>query len=112
MTFYPQLIEAGRVYILDTPLFRVRNKKQNIYCYNETEKTKAIKELKNAEVTRFKGLGELSDSDFRAFVGEGMRLVKIEVSDFKEANDAMHFYMGKNTQTKHDFIMRNLVILD
>ena len=112
MTFYPQLIEAGRVYILDTPLFRVRNKKQNIYCYNETEKNQAVTEIKNAEVTRFKGLGELSDSDFRAFVGEGMRLVKIEVSDFKEANDAMHFYMGKNSQTKHDFIMKNLVISD
>lgn len=108
MTFYPQLIEAGRVFILDTPLFRVRNKRENRYCYSEKEKNIAVKELRNAEITRFKGLGELSAKDFKEFIGPGMKLVPITISNFKEAEDAMHFYMGKNTPQKRTYILENL----
>ncbi len=108
MSFYPQLIEAGRVFILDTPLFRVRNKRENRYCYSEKEKNVAVEEIRNAEITRFKGLGELSAKDFKVFIGPDMKLVPITISNFKEAEDAMHFYMGKNTPQKRTYILENL----
>ena len=112
MSFYPQLIEDGRIFILDTPLFRVRNKKENIYCYSEAEKKQAMNTLRNAEITRFKGLGELSAEDFKKFIGKEMKLIPVTVSDFNDANDAMHFYMGKNTPQKKEYILENLRIED
>ena len=110
LQFFPDLIKKNHVFILQTPLFRVRNKQKTIYCYSEEEKQKAIKELsKNPEITRFKGLGEISPEEFKNFIGKNMRLdpVKLKKEDVREI---LEFYMGKNTANRRNFIIDNLVV--
>ena len=109
--FFEQLIHDGHVYILETPLFRVRNKEKTIYCYSEAERDAAVKELGGKpEITRFKGLGEISPKEFAQFIGKQMRLSKIEYSAKAEAAGILTFYMGKNTPERKDYIMDRLVV--
>ncbi len=109
--FFEQLVHDGHVYILETPLFRVRNKEKTIYCYSEAEREAAIKELgSKPEITRFKGLGEISPKEFAQFIGKGMRLSKIEYSARAEAAGILTFYMGKNTPERKDYIMDRLIV--
>ena len=111
LQFFPELVKEGHVYILETPLFRVRNKKKTIYCYSETERIQAINELgKNAEITRFKGLGEISPNEFRNFIGKNMRLDPVIVGKESSIQDLLKYYMGKNTQERQQFIINNLKI--
>ncbi len=109
LQFFPDLIRNNHLYILQTPLFRVRNKKETIYCYSEQERRNAIERIgKNAEITRFKGLGEISPDEFKNFIGEDIRLEPVVIAkDFKIA-DLLSFYMGKNTPERQDFIIDNL----
>jgi len=110
LTFFEELIVQGRVYILETPLFRVRTKKETRYCYSAKERDDAVKALRQgAEVTRFKGLGEISPSEFGQFIGSEMRLIRVDVQTLKAVPEVLEFYMGKNTPTRRDYIMRNLV---
>ncbi len=107
--FYESLILKGHIYILETPLFRVRNKKETVYCYNENEKTSAVKKLgADPEVTRFKGLGEISPKEFGRFIGPDMRLIQVSVEHLKDIPDTLEFYMGKNTPDRKSYIMENL----
>ncbi len=109
MKYYPDLIRRGHVHILQTPLFRVRNKKENRYCYTPEEKEKAIKELKTGvEITRFKGLGEISSDEFVHFIGPGMRLDLVKLAEEESIADIMSFYMGDNTLERQNFIRANL----
>ena len=109
MKYHPDLIRRGHVYILQTPLFRVKNKNAVRYCYNAEEKEAAIKELKTkVEITRFKGLGEISWDEFTGFIGKDMRLDKVRLSDEEPLADVMEFYMGKNTTERQEFIVQNL----
>jgi topoisomerase-4 subunit B len=109
MKYYPELIRRGHVYILQTPLFRVHNKKERRYCYSIEERDKAVKELKNGvEITRFKGLGEISSDEFVDFIGENMRLDTVKLSDEESIQTIMEFYMGINTYERQHFIMDNL----
>jgi topoisomerase IV subunit B len=110
LNFFEELVVAGHVHILETPLFRVRDKKQTIYCYSERERDKAYKTLAGApETTRFKGLGEISPKEFGQFIGDGIRLVKVDVKPMKQVPQVLEFYMGKNTPERRDFIMENLI---
>ncbi len=109
LQFYPELIKSGHVYILQTPLFRVRNKRETIYCYSDEERIDAIKKLgKNAEITRFKGLGEISPDEFRFFIGPNMRLDPVILKRDTPINEMLEFYMGKNTPDRQKFIIDNL----
>ena len=109
MKYYPDLIRRGHVYILQTPLFRVKNKKEVRYCYNIEEKDKAVSALKTGvEITRFKGLGEISSNEFEDFIGEGMRLDKVKLSDEESIAEIMEFYMGDNTIDRQNFIRHHL----
>jgi len=109
MKYYPDLIRRGHVHILQTPLFRVHNKKATRYCYSIDEKEKAIKDLKTGvEITRFKGLGEISSHEFVDFIGENMRLDPVKLSDEESISEIMEFYMGDNTGERQRFIMENL----
>ena len=109
MKYYPDLIRRGHVHILQTPLFRVRNKKATKYCYSVDEKEAAVKELKTGvEITRFKGLGEISSNEFVDFIGENMRLDPVKLSDEESIFDIMSFYMGDNTIERQNFIRENL----
>jgi topoisomerase-4 subunit B len=109
LQFFPDLVKAGHVYILETPLFRVRNKKETHYCYNEEEKQAAINKLgSKPEITRFKGLGENSPEEFGNFIGEDIRLQPVLVDKEKHIIKILEFYMGKNTPTRQDFIIDNL----
>ncbi len=111
LQFFPDLIKKGHVYILQTPLFRVRNKKETIYCYSEEERINAIKKIgKNAEITRFKGLGEISPDEFKNFIGKDMRLERVSLRKEDAVNDLLLFYMGKNTSERQEFIIENLVV--
>ncbi len=111
LQFYPELIKAGHVYILQTPLFRVRNKKKTIYCYSDEERVNAIETLKpNPEITRFKGLGEISPDEFKHFIGESMRLEPVILTKENKIHDILGFYMGKNTPERQQFIIKNLRI--
>ena len=111
LQFFPDLIKKGHVYILQTPLFRVRNKKETRYCYTEEERVKAINELgPNPEITRFKGLGEISPSEFKYFIGKDMRLEQVKWRKTDSVNDLLEFYMGKNTMERQEFIIDNLVV--
>lgn len=111
LQFFPDLIKQKHVYILQTPLFRVRNKQKTIYCYSEEEKQKAIKDLgKNPEITRFKGLGEISPDEFRYFIGKDIRLDLVSLKKEDLVKDMLEFYMGKNTMERQNFIIDNLVI--
>ena len=109
--FFPELIRSGHLYILQTPLFRVRNKKENFYCYSEEERQKAVKKCgTSAEITRFKGLGEISPDEFKDLIGENMRLDKVRLTKDDPINDMLEFYMGKNTPDRQGFIINNLRI--
>ncbi|MDX9695777.1 MAG: DNA topoisomerase IV subunit B [Bacteroidales bacterium] len=111
LQFFPDLIKNGHLYILQTPLFRVRNKKETIYCYSETEREEAIKKLgQNPEITRFKGLGEISPEEFKHFIGKDIRLDPVRIRRDDAINDLLEFYMGKNTPERQDFIVENLKI--
>ncbi len=111
LQFFPDLIKQKHVYILQTPLFRVRNKQKTIYCYSEEEKQKAILSLgKNPEITRFKGLGEISPDEFRYFIGKDIRLDQVSMKKEDLVKDMLAFYMGKNTMERQNFIIDNLVI--
>jgi topoisomerase-4 subunit B len=109
LSYFEELVVAGRVFILETPLFRVRNKKETRYCYTAKEMEQARAELSGNEVTRFKGLGEISPSEFGQFIGEDMRLVEVNVKSIKSVPETLEFYMGKNTPERRTFIMENLV---
>lgn len=109
LQFYPDVVKSGHLYILQTPLFRVRNKKKTIYCYSDEERQKAIKELgPNPEITRFKGLGEISPDEFKHFIGASMRLDPIILRKTSEINEVLSFYMGRNTPERQVFIIDNL----
>ena len=111
LQFFPDLIKKGHVYILQTPLFRVRNKKETHYCYTDEERLAAIKKCgANPEVTRFKGLGEISPDEFREFIGENIRLDKVRITKDDPIHDLLEFYMGKNTYERQGFIIDNLRI--
>ncbi|NCA84586.1 MAG: type IIA DNA topoisomerase subunit B [Clostridia bacterium] len=109
LQFYPDLVKAGHLYILQTPLFRVRNKKDTIYCYSEEERIGALKKLGvNPEITRFKGLGEISPDEFKHFIGSSMRLDPVILKKGQALGDMLSFYMGKNTPDRQTFIIDNL----
>ena len=109
--FFEQLVHDGHIYVLETPLFRVRNKEKTIYCYSEAERDNAVKELGGrSEITRFKGLGEISPKEFAQFIGNEMRLSKVEYAPKIEAAPIFNFYMGKNTPERKDYIMDRLVV--
>ncbi len=111
LQFFPDLIKQKHVYILQTPLFRVRNRQKTIYCYSEEEKQTAIKALgKNPEITRFKGLGEISPDEFRHFIGKDIRLDLVSMKKEDAVKEMLEFYMGKNTMERQNFIIDNLVI--
>ena len=111
LQFFPDLIKQKHVYILQTPLFRVRNKQKTIYCYSEEEKQQAILALgKNPEITRFKGLGEISPDEFKHFIGKDMRLEQVSLRKTDAVKELLEFYMGKNTMERQNFIIDNLVI--
>ena len=110
LSYFEKLVTAGHVYILETPLFRVRTKKETRYCYNEKERDAAVGELgANSEVTRFKGLGEISPKEFGQFIGKDMRLVPVSVNTLKAVPQVLSFYMGKNTPDRREYIMKNLI---
>lgn len=109
LQFFPELVRGNHLYILDTPLFRVRDKQQRFYCYSETEKRAAIKKLRGKpEITRFKGLGEISPDEFSAFIGPDIRLEPVIINDNTDIDDVLSYYMGKNTPDRQDFIIGNL----
>jgi topoisomerase IV subunit B len=109
--FFEQLVAEGHLYVLETPLFRVRNKHETIYCYSEAERDQAAAKLgKSAEITRFKGLGEISPAEFKQFIGKDMRLSQVESAPKTDAQHILSFYMGKNTPERKDYIMQNLVV--
>lgn len=113
LQFFPDLIKNGHLYILQTPLFRVRNKKETRYCYTEAERIKALNELgKNPEITRFKGLGEISPDEFKHFIGKDIRLEPVVIGKDQTIDQLLEFYMGKNTPDRQVFILENLVIED
>jgi len=108
LRYFEDLVLKGHVYILETPLFRVRNKKETRYCYTDAERDSALGELKGPEVTRFKGLGEISPKEFGQFIGDGIRLVQVSVGSMGEVEKSLDFFMGKNTPARKDFIVDNL----
>ena len=111
LQFFPDLIKQNHVYILQTPLFRVRNKQKTYYCYSEEERQSAIQKIgKNPEITRFKGLGEISPDEFRNFIGKDMRLDPVTMKKEDLVKDMLEFYMGKNTMERQNFIIDNLVV--
>ncbi|MCF7928447.1 MAG: type IIA DNA topoisomerase subunit B [Spirochaetales bacterium] len=109
LNYFEELVVAGRVFILETPLFRVRNKKHTRYCYTPKERVQAEKEISQPEVTRFKGLGEISPKEFGQFIGEDIRLLPVNVKTLKSIPGTMEFYMGKNSPERRAFIMENLI---
>ena len=111
LQFFPELIKEGHLYILQTPLFRVRNKKETIYCYSEEERINAIEKLKpKPEITRFKGLGEISPNEFKHFIGEDIRLDPVMLDSEMTTEELLSFYMGKNTPQRQKFIIDNLKV--
>ncbi|MGL4347532.1 MAG: DNA topoisomerase IV subunit B [Chitinophagaceae bacterium] len=111
LQFFPDLVKRGHLYILETPLFRIRNKKETIYCYNEEEKLIAIKKLGNQpEITRFKGLGEISPDEFTQFIGEDMRAQSVFLNNEEHIQQLLNYYMGKNTGERQNFIISNLKV--
>ena len=111
LQFFPDVIKNGHLYILQTPLFRVRNKKETRYCYTEEERIKALSELgKNPEITRFKGLGEISPDEFKHFIGKDIRLEPVVIGKDQTIDQLLEFYMGKNTPDRQSFILENLVV--
>ena len=110
LQFFPEVIRQNHLFVLQTPLFRVRNKKETIYCYNEEEKQRAMAKLAKPEITRFKGLGEISSDEFKEFIGPNMRLEPVKISQEEPIHAMLEFYMGKNTPERQGFIVDNLRI--
>ena len=110
LQFFPDLVKKGHVYILQTPLFRVKNKQEIRYCYSEEERLKALAEVKNPEITRFKGLGEISPEEFKGFIGGDIRLDQVSLRKEDAVKELLAYYMGKNTSERQQFIIDNLVI--
>jgi topoisomerase-4 subunit B len=109
LQFFPDLVRNGHLFILDTPLFRVRDKQKTFYCYSDTERLEAISKLRGKpEITRFKGLGEISPDEFQDFIGEGIRLEPVILNEETDIDDVLAYYMGKNTPTRQEFIIENL----
>ncbi|MEL6926028.1 MAG: toprim domain-containing protein, partial [Bacteroidota bacterium] len=109
LQFFPDLVRNGHLHVLETPLFRVRDKKDKYYCYSEAEKQDAIKKLRGKpEITRFKGLGEISPDEFGGFIGENIRLEPVVLNEDTDIKDILTYYMGKNTQQRQEFIIDNL----
>jgi topoisomerase-4 subunit B len=116
LQFFPDLVRNGHLFILETPLFRVRDlpgrqagKQETIYCYSEEEKRKAMEKLgRNAEITRFKGLGEISPDEFKQFIGDGIRLEPVLIQKDQQVSKLLEYYMGKNTPERQEFIIGNL----
>ncbi|MDD3872603.1 MAG: type IIA DNA topoisomerase subunit B, partial [Bacteroidales bacterium] len=109
LEFFPDLIKQGHLFILQTPLFRVRNNKQTFYCYSEEERVRAMKKLGGKpEITRFKGLGEISPDEFKHFIGKDVRLEPVLLRKEDNVEGMLQFYMGKNTPERQDFIIENL----
>jgi topoisomerase-4 subunit B len=109
LQYFPELIAGGHLFILETPLFRVRTKKETAYCYSEAEKRAALARLgAGSEITRFKGLGEVSAGEFKDFIGENMRLEPVTLAHLHDSDKLLAFYMGKNTPERQDFIVDNL----
>ena len=109
LQFYPDVVKSGHLYILQTPLFRVRNKKNTIYCYTVGEKSAAMAKLgSNPEITRFKGLGEISPDEFKHFIGSNIRLDPVMIGRQAPIREILNFYMGKNTPQRQSFIIDNL----
>jgi len=110
LQYFESLVLAGHVYIFETPLFRVRNKDKIFYCYSEEERDRRAKELgKSAEITRFKGLGEISPKEFKQFIGKDIRLEKVTIENTKGIPEMLRFYMGPNDETRWAHIQDNLV---
>ncbi len=111
LQFFPDLVKSGHLYVLTTPLFRVRNKKETIYCYSDVERQNAIAKLgTKPEITRFKGLGEISPDEFKFFIGEDIRLEPVVIGKESHLKDMLEFYMGKNTPDRQEFIIKNLKV--
>jgi topoisomerase-4 subunit B len=111
LQFFPDLVKNDHLYILQTPLFRVRNKKETIYCYSDEERQRALFKLgKTAEITRFKGLGEISPDEFKHFIGEDIRLEPVMITKDASVQELLGFYMGKNTPQRQEFIIGNLKV--
>ncbi|MEO1712852.1 MAG: toprim domain-containing protein, partial [Bacteroidota bacterium] len=111
LQFFPELVRSGHLYILETPLFRVRDKNETFYCYSEAEKQEAIKALRGKpEITRFKGLGEISPKEFGGFIGEDIRLEPVVIQEDTDLEDVLTYYMGKNTPQRQEFIIENLKV--
>ncbi|MEJ7610594.1 MAG: toprim domain-containing protein [Ferruginibacter sp.] len=111
LQFFPDLVKNGHVYVLETPLFRVRDKKETIYCYDEKEKQAAIKKIgAKPEITRFKGLGEISPEEFARFINADMKLQPLIAEQGEHMQELLEYYMGKNTQSRQDFIIENLKV--
>ena len=110
LKYFQKMVAEGHLYILETPLFRVRNKKETIYCYTEEERVAALKKIRGPEITRFKGLGEISPKEFSAFVGKEKRLTKVAIDEQHEVPRILKFYMGKNTPQRREYIMNHLVV--
>ena len=109
LQFFPDLVRNGHVFILETPLFRVRNRKETIYCYTETEKQAAMRKLgRNPEITRFKGLGEISPDEFGKFIGDNIKLEPVILTSDRSIQQVLTYYMGKNTPARQEFIIDNL----
>jgi topoisomerase-4 subunit B len=110
LRFFPELVRKGHLYILQTPLFRVRNKKETVYCYSDREKAEAVSAFRgNAEITRFKGLGEISPHEFGEFIGQNIRLESVEMPKGMKISEVLRYYMGKNTPERREFITSNLI---
>ena len=109
LSYFEELVTSGRLFILETPLFRVRNKSVTSYCYSEAERDQAMAKMKGCEVTRFKGLGEISPNEFKGFIGEDIKLLPVTITSIKDIKDKMEFYMGQNTPQRREFIMENLL---
>jgi topoisomerase-4 subunit B len=109
LRYFEELVQHEHLYILETPLFRVRNKKLTRYCYSEAEKVAAQAEIPSAEVTRFKGLGEISPAEFGQFINQSIRLVPVSLGSMAEVGHCLEFFMGKNTPERREFIMENLI---
>ena len=113
LTYFEGLVINGHLHILETPLFKVRNKEETIYCYTEEEKAEAEKKLKRGvEITRFKGLGEISPNEFKQFIAKDIRLLPVMIQNLSDIKPTLEFYMGKNTPARKSFIMENLVAED
>jgi DNA gyrase/topoisomerase IV subunit B len=109
LRFFEELVVTGHVYILDTPIFRVRNKQETIYCYSEAERDAAVEGLKGSEVTRFKGLGEISPQEFKQFIADDEHMQRVTPGSMGDVNRALEFFMGKNTPARKEYIVENLI---